>query len=157
MLGNLIAKGLGGGGSQLVKGIAGGVLKEGGGNGILGKALGGIGGPEGIMDLVQQIIDTTKNDNAPAREAGNGAAMSSGAAEGTRPHCRGRDKGDRARQLFTRLADKLAQAQSPQEVDRVIGRLSKRLEAKGKSSPELKQLLAQLGQLRKASLSPPAA
>ena len=51
-----------------------------------------------------------------------------------------------------RLAQKLADAKTPQDVDKVIGQLTQRLDAKGKGSPELKGLLEQLGQMRKASM-----
>ena len=80
---------LGGGKGGPLKGLLGGDgplknLLGGEGGGVLGKALEAIGGPQGIMDLVQQIIDAAKNGQdagaAPQPGLNPGAAAPKGAA-----------------------------------------------------------------------------
>lgn len=173
-IGQGLLKGAGGGGGGPLKGLLGG----GEGGGLLGKALEAIGGPQGIMDLVQQIIDAAKNgqdQNAQPAAAGlnpgagapapQGAAPQAAAPQAAAPQAAGPQAGgaggapgaqgapqDRGQKLLMRLAQKLADAKTPQDVDNVLQKLGQRLEAKGKATPEVKELLQQLGQMRKASL-----
>ena len=186
MLGGVIGSALKGGGALkgllgkggkgplqgLLKGAGGegplkGLLQGGAGGGALGKALEAIGGPQGIMDLVQQIIDATKNGEAQGQQGGApqaglnpgaaapaGGAPAGGAPAGAQaaPGAAGQAAPGKGQKLMQRLAKNLAEAKTPQDVDKVIGKLTQKLDANGKGGPQLKQLLQQLGEMRKATL-----
>jgi hypothetical protein len=122
-----LAKGLGGG---LLKG-AGGLLKGGGGEllkGIAGK------GVEIAQGAIQNAIQGG-GEQKGAEGAGN--------AEGAQPAQKGDGKkGD----PIARLAQKIEQATSKEDVERIVKKVSERLEKKGKLDPETKKIIEALAQ-----------
>ncbi len=149
MLGGLIGGALKGiAGKGLLKGAAGGLLKGGGGGllkglagkgGLLGKALEAVGGPQGIMDMVQQFAG-----------GGGEAGGAEGAGEaGDAKGAEGKGGADDKNPLV-KLAKQFANAKSPQDVDKLVKGLKKKLGKK--ASPEFNKLIDQIADARKASL-----
>lgn len=136
-----IGKAIGGIGKGLGKGLGGGLLKNGlGGLGKgLGKALEAVGGPQGIMDMVNQFA------------GGGGAEEAGGAGEagGAQQAKGGEAKADENNPLV-KMAKTFAKAKSPKDVDKIVKKLQKKL--KGKMTPELKELVNKVAEAKKASL-----
>lgn len=142
ILGGLIGGALKGG---LMKGAAGGLLKGAGGGllkglagkgGLLGKALEAVGGPQGIMDMVQQFAQGGGAEEAGAADGAKGGDAKKGGQDEKNP--------------LVKLAKQFANAKSPKDVDKLVKGLKKKLGKK--ASPEFNQLIDQIAEARKASL-----
>ena len=138
---------LGGAGKGLLGGAGKGLL-GGGGKGLLqglgkglGKALEAVGGPQGVMDLVKQFT-------------AGGAGAAQGAAEAAPAGGEGAPAPDEKNPLV-KLAKALANAKSPADVDKLVNGLLGKLG--DKATPELKELLGQVGGAMKAQLGAAAA